>query len=136
MAVLNCIAAGIFIFKGCVIIFIQMWLRWTLPRPRIDQVLYACVKVLLPASCVLLLGASLWQLFVADAQGVPWQDYNPLSLASWVAAGSLGSFCTAVLLTLVGLGLFGMVSLWVLYAMATGRTAKGRLTEPEEIVVT
>ena len=33
-----------------------MWLRWTLPRPRIDQVLYACVKVLLPLACVLLLG--------------------------------------------------------------------------------
>ena len=38
------------------IIFVQMWLRWTLPRPRIDQVLYACVKVLLPMACVLLLG--------------------------------------------------------------------------------
>ena len=41
-----------------------MWIRWTLPRPRIDQVLYACVKVLLPMACVLLLGAALWQLLV------------------------------------------------------------------------
>jgi hypothetical protein len=43
-----------------------MWLRWTLPRPRIDQVLYACVKVLLPLACVLLLGGALWELLVPD----------------------------------------------------------------------
>ena len=30
-------------------------------RARIDQVLYACVKVLLPMACVLLLGAAVWQ---------------------------------------------------------------------------
>ena len=56
------------------IIFVQMWLRWTLPRPRIDQVLYACVKVLLPMACVLLLGAAL--LAVADrpsGRAIPWR---------------------------------------------------------------
>jgi NADH-quinone oxidoreductase subunit H len=53
---LNCIGAAIFVTKALAIIFVQMWIRWTLPRPRIDQVLYACVKVLLPLACVLLLG--------------------------------------------------------------------------------
>jgi NADH-quinone oxidoreductase subunit H len=38
--------------------------RWTLPRLRIDQVMMTCLKYLLPISCVLLLGVSLWQLAV------------------------------------------------------------------------
>src|ERR1051325_1751022 len=81
----NLIGGGIFILKCMGIIFVQMWLRWTLPRPRIDQVLYACVKVLLPMACVLLLGGALWQLLVPemaipglDRMAYPWQDYNPL----------------------------------------------------------
>src|SRR4051812_20239072 len=56
LLILNAIGAGIFASKALGIIFIQMWIRWTLPRPRIDQVLYACIKVLLPLACILLLG--------------------------------------------------------------------------------
>src|SRR4051812_20214094 len=43
LILLNFLGAGIFVLKCMAIIFVQMWLRWTLPRPRIDQVLYACV---------------------------------------------------------------------------------------------
>ena len=75
---LNLIGAGMFVTKALAIVFVQMWIRWTLPRPRIDQVLYACVKVLLPLACVLLLGAALWQLLIPDRPGVPWVDYNPV----------------------------------------------------------
>ena len=42
--------------------FVMMWVRWTLPRLRIDQVMMTCLKYLLPISCVLLLGVCLWQL--------------------------------------------------------------------------
>src|SRR5438128_6633743 len=41
LILLNIIAATIFVVKAGIIIFVQMWLRWTLPRPRIDQVLHA-----------------------------------------------------------------------------------------------
>src|SRR4051794_33900363 len=34
LIVLNVIGAGIFVVKCMTIIFVQMWLRWTLPRPR------------------------------------------------------------------------------------------------------
>lgn len=61
----NAIAAGVFTFKCAVLMFIQMWVRWTLPRPRIDQVLYVCVKVMVPASLALLLGSAVWELVVA-----------------------------------------------------------------------
>jgi NADH-quinone oxidoreductase subunit H len=134
IVIVNLIGAGIFIAKASVIIFIQMWLRWTLPRPRIDQVLYACVKVLLPFSCIILLGAAIWQLFVPEPVGVPWVgDYNPFSWSYYSAHGWTGSLVTMILLTLVGLAIFLSIIGWVVYAFATGRNIKQRLTDPAEI---
>ena len=48
----------VFIVKGWFLVFVMMWVRWTLPRLRIDQVMMTCLKYLLPISCVLLLGVS------------------------------------------------------------------------------
>lgn len=48
------------ILKCVFFLYVQMWLRWTLPRIRIDQVLYGCVQVMLPLTMLLLLGATLW----------------------------------------------------------------------------
>jgi len=39
--------------------FIMIWARWTLPRIRIDQVMYLCLKVLLPIT----LACVLWAAF-------------------------------------------------------------------------
>lgn len=63
------ISVGIFIFKGWLLVFVMMWVRWTLPRLRIDQVMMTCIKYLLPISCVLLLGVSLWQVFLMPYVG-------------------------------------------------------------------
>ena len=111
------------------LVFVQMWVRWTFPRPRIDQVLYACVKVLLPMSCVLLLGAALWQLLVPERPGVPWIDYHPFHLADWPIAALI----TQVILALIGVTAFGAVLMWVGYAFVTGRNLKQRLTDPAAI---
>ncbi len=127
----NVIGAVIFVIKCMTIIFVQMWLRWTLPRPRIDQVLYACVKVLLPLSCVVLLGAALWQLLVPERAGVPWWDYHPLRLADW--QGSMMALATQVILALVGIGGIAMIIAWIFYAFASGRNLKQRLTDPAPI---
>jgi NADH-quinone oxidoreductase subunit H len=56
------INAFVFIVKGWILVFVMMWVRWTLPRLRIDQVMMTCLKYLLPLSCLLLAGVSLWQL--------------------------------------------------------------------------
>lgn len=60
----NAINVVVFIAKGWFLVFVMMWVRWTLPRLRIDQVMMTCLKYLLPISCVLLMGVSLWQLLV------------------------------------------------------------------------
>jgi len=51
-----------FIAKSYFMIFVQIWIRWTLPRIRIDQVLYACVQVMLPLVMLILLGNTFWEL--------------------------------------------------------------------------
>jgi NADH-quinone oxidoreductase subunit H len=60
----NVINVIVFIFKGWLLVFVMMWVRWTLPRLRIDQVMMMCLKYLIPLSCILLVGVSVWTLFV------------------------------------------------------------------------
>jgi NADH-quinone oxidoreductase subunit H len=75
----NVINVMVFIVKGWVLVFVMMWVRWTLPRLRIDQVMVTCLRYVLPISCVLLLGVSLWQLAAAQ---MTW-----LSYINWLLAG-------------------------------------------------
>jgi NADH-quinone oxidoreductase subunit H len=58
------------ILKGFFFVFVQIWLRWTLPRIRIDQVMFACVQVLLPLALLILLGNTFWRLFVQNGSGL------------------------------------------------------------------
>jgi NADH-quinone oxidoreductase subunit H len=62
----NVVNVVVFIFKCWTLVFVMMWVRWTLPRLRIDQVMMTCLKYLLPISCVLMLGVSLWLLVVPE----------------------------------------------------------------------
>ena len=52
------------------LVFVQMWVRWTLPRLRIDQVMATCLKYLLPISCFLFLGVTVWPLLVYETTGL------------------------------------------------------------------
>ena len=51
-----------FIAKGMTFIFVQMWLRWTLPRLRVDQLMYVGWKVLIPFSFAIVIGVGIWTL--------------------------------------------------------------------------
>lgn len=42
--------ALIFIGKSVLLVCVQIWLRWTLPRLRVDQLMFVCWKVFIPAS--------------------------------------------------------------------------------------
>jgi NADH-quinone oxidoreductase subunit H len=49
-----------FISKGMVFVCVQMWLRWTLPRLRVDQLMYVGWKVLIPFSFAIVIGVGFW----------------------------------------------------------------------------
>ena len=59
----------VFVKKASLLVFVQIWLRWTLPRLRIDQVMMTCLKYLIPISCFLLLGVVLWPFAMTMATG-------------------------------------------------------------------
>ncbi|MDB5296536.1 MAG: NADH-quinone oxidoreductase subunit [Phycisphaerales bacterium] len=123
----NLVGVGVFVFKCAALVCVQMWVRWTLPRPRIDQVLYACVKVLLPFACVLLLGAAAWELFAPSRPGVPWRDYHPYRLSGW--DGAKAALVTQAVLAAAGLAGVAAAVGWVGYAIATGGRVRPRLSE-------
>lgn len=54
------------ILKSFVFVFVQMWVRFTLPRIRLDQMFHLCYKILLPFAFVCLLGVALWQSVLPD----------------------------------------------------------------------
>lgn len=74
--------------KSIFLVYVQIWLRWTLPRIRIDQVLYACVQVLLPLTMLLLLGATLWV---------------------WASTSDVGWWAVLTTIVTIILGLIGLV---------------------------
>lgn len=48
--------------KTSLLVCVQIWIRWTLPRLRIDQVMQTCLKYLVPISCALFLGTTIWSV--------------------------------------------------------------------------
>jgi NADH-quinone oxidoreductase subunit H len=55
--------------KSGTLVVVQIWVRWTLPRLRIDQVMTTCLKYLVPISCFLFLGATIWPFLLLKTVG-------------------------------------------------------------------
>ena len=51
------------ILKAVVGVVVMMWIRWTLPRLRIDQVMTVCLKYCVPLAAIFFIGAVLWKLY-------------------------------------------------------------------------
>jgi len=60
----NLLGATNFILKCFLGVTIMMWLRWTLPRLRIDQVMTTCLKYCVPLASAMFLGAMLCSYFL------------------------------------------------------------------------
>ena len=57
---------GIFwiLIKTIAVVGVQMWIRWTLPRLRVDQLMTLCWKVLTPIAFLCMLLSGVWKLTV------------------------------------------------------------------------
>jgi NADH-quinone oxidoreductase subunit H len=87
-----------FIAKCIFFIYVQMWIRWTLPRIRIDQVLYSCVQVMFPIALVALVGHAVWMTMSPDA--IVYRAVNYL----------LGAIGLAACALMVGIAVYGYVN--------------------------
>jgi NADH-quinone oxidoreductase subunit H len=57
----NLVFAGIFLAKAIFLVWVQIWVRWTVPRMRVDQVMVMGYKYLIPITLVALLMMALYE---------------------------------------------------------------------------
>jgi NADH-quinone oxidoreductase subunit H len=64
---LQFVGLAVFMAKTLLMAFVVIWLRWTLPRFRVDQMMSLCWKYFVPIGFVLFVGAAAWEMFPPTA---------------------------------------------------------------------
>ncbi len=82
---LQVLSMGIFVVKTLVVLNIVVWIRWTLPRIRVDQMMTLCWKYLVPFAFVSFVASLLWQMLVTRAPVVASATGIVLTLGAVVA---------------------------------------------------
>lgn len=73
---LDALGFGAFVLKDVAIVFVVIWIRWTLPRFRVDQMMALCWRYFIPFAFACFVGELLWVWLVP-------------SLAARIVAGAL-----------------------------------------------
>ena len=73
---------GSFVTKTLLLYYVVIWIRWTLPRMRVDHLMTLCWKYLTPIALFNLIGAGVW-MYAFDGHSV-------MDLISMIGAGSGG----------------------------------------------
>jgi NADH-quinone oxidoreductase subunit H len=60
----------VFVVKTFILLNVIVWIRWTLPRIRVDQMMTVCWTYLVPFAFVCFVGTLLWQILVAQVPAV------------------------------------------------------------------
>ncbi len=63
--VLQALSLLVMVAKIVTLVFVIIWIRWTLPRFRIDQMMSLCWKYLVPLALVAFIGTAAWMVLVA-----------------------------------------------------------------------
>jgi len=67
---LQVVSMIVFVLKTLTVLNLIVWVRWTLPRIRVDQMMSLCWKYLVPFAFASLVGSMFWQLLLSAAPAV------------------------------------------------------------------
>ncbi len=80
----------VFVTKTLLVLNVVVWVRWTLPRIRVDQMMTLCWKYLVPFAFVAFVATLLWMLLEAQVPGLQlWTGVAMTVLAGVVTAAML-----------------------------------------------